>query len=152
MFQIDTKLLANGQDIFAFTSVPIVKNDDVTDLYRYQSSPLQLNNSSAHLIIKPEIDIIAVANDRTTFETFFLAQLSSCKTLHDTFRCTGRSIQRKESNQNCLYALFMKSQVNIKKTCEIRAMVSREFMMQVGRGEFLFSHLSPRDFMFLVVM
>ena len=90
LFQVESNFLANGQDIFIFTSVPIVKNDDVIDLYRYQSAPLQLNNSSSHLIIKPEKDIIAVANDRSTFETFSLAQLNSCKRLHDTFYCTGR--------------------------------------------------------------
>ena len=54
LFQVESNFLANGQDIFIFTSVPIVKNDDVIDLYRYQSAPLQLNNSSSHLIIKPE--------------------------------------------------------------------------------------------------
>ena len=136
LFQVETGFLANGHDIYIFTSVPLVKNDDVIDLYYYQSSPLQLSNSSSHLIIKPEQEIIAVANDRSTFETFSQAQLNSCKKLHDAFYCTGRSIQKKENNQNCLYSLFTKSQENIKKSCEIRAVAPREFMMQVGRGQF----------------
>ena len=52
---------------------------------------------------------------------------------------------KKESNQNCLYALFTKTQANIKKTCKISATAPREFMMQVGRGEFyIFTPLSQR--------
>ena len=145
IFQVETSFLSDGTNIYVFTNIPLVRNNAVIDIFRYQSAPLNLINEKTQVIIKPEEDIIAISNDRATYETFKQSHLNACKKLHDSYICDGRSIQKKQSHKQCLYALYMKSQNAIVENCEMITKAPEEFVVQTGIGKFyLYSPISQR--------
>ena len=145
IFQVETSFLSDGANIYVFTNIPLVKNNAMIDIFRYQSAPLNLINEKTQVIIKPDEDIIAISNDRATYETFKQSHLNTCTKLHDSYICNGRSIQKKQSHKQCLYALYMKSQEAIVENCEMITKSPEEFVVQTGIGRFyLYSPVPQR--------
>ena len=145
IFQVETSFLSDGANIYVFTNIPLVRNNAMIDIFRYQSAPLNLINEKTQVIIKPDEDIIAISNDRATYETFKQSHLNACTKLHDSYICNGRSVQKKQSHKQCLYALYMKSQEAIVENCEMATKSAEEFVVQTGIGRFyLYSPVSQR--------
>ena len=81
--QVEVSFLSDGTNIYIFTNIPLVRNNAMIDIFCYQSAPLNLNNEKFQVIIKPEEDIIAISNDRATYETFKQQHLNICTKLHE---------------------------------------------------------------------
>ena len=94
-YMSETNFLSKHDTIFILTHIPLMKLPSVVDLYRYEKTPINLANSSKHIIIEPDQSIIAVNNDRSLYVSMSEEQLQRCTKLHDKFWCPFAQVTKK---------------------------------------------------------
>ena len=100
VYMVETNFVSDGQNIFALIPIPLFKPEKLVDVHRYPPSPLALNNTDRHLVVRPEKTIIAINNDRSLYNTFDENELGRCKRLDEIYWCAFRQIMKKSYKPN----------------------------------------------------
>ena len=73
------------------------------DIYQYVQTPMNLANSSRHIVVQPESSIIAINNDRSLYSTFSLSEIGGCSKIalakQDLFWCPKDQIQKRAAKK-----------------------------------------------------
>ena len=136
IFQVESNFVSDTYNIILLTHIPLIKSDNVVGLYQFIPTPLQLSNTSTHIEVTPNNDILAISSDRRLYKTFNIGELSQCSKLHDLTWCGKNQVEHRSTKPNCLYALFTRDFNSIESHCPIKSAKQEEFVYQTGPQQF----------------
>jgi Baculovirus F protein len=133
-----------------FVHVPMAKTEDEFNLYRFLPIPVPLTANST-LLVLPQHDLLAITADETKFTTMPSAALASCHNTGAHFLCpdantyqmTGKGERASYSEDACLFELFHRDMVGVKRACRMQIGPPEDGVFAVDQNQFVFTSREP---------
>ena len=123
--------------IFIMVHVPIYRTSTLLQLYEYQPSPIELNNTNMQILIDPEQKYFSINNEETLFSTYSKHEIAhKCTSINDIYHCKQHNILTKYNNKNCLVSLYNKNKRQIKENCNMKITHKEETIFQINSTSF----------------
>ena len=144
LYQCYASFLTTTEAITVFIHVPVAQLTDNMLLFRYLSTPIEIE-TGIYLVPRLTKTIIATSADAgvTRFYTLSEAQLYGCDKRGSLFLCPNTNTARitkpkpnEKTEEACLYSLYHQEFKLVNTTCEFTISTTRDEAQQIG----------PRDF------
>jgi hypothetical protein len=147
IYQCSTSILFTDAGFTIITHIPTGRQDDMLQLYRYNSIPILLDNDTL-FYTRPENDVLAISdhidNDEQRYQLLQEAHLAGCEKLGTTYACDHSNVARKMSgldrheDGNCIIHIFKSDEEAIAKHCVGEITPLKDDAIDLGDNTFLF--------------
>ena len=128
------------------THLPIYKNFDLLELYKFEKSPISINKTDTQIMISPEHNVLAINEDKTLYNTYQEQEIiHNCKALHNVRYCQNANILKRTSKKNCLLAMYTKDKNIIKSHCSLQLLKEKEIVYQLSDQQFYIFTAKPTE-------
>ena len=137
LYQLETSLLFDGDDIHVLVHVPMVPRHAMFRLFRLYPFPLPLIDDY-HLIPMVKNDILAISSVDTRYNVELSIQdLAGCHHVNKIHMCSNFGVMSKRFDTSCLGSLYVQDFERAQTLCKFEVVPVEERIYQLRKNWFM---------------
>jgi hypothetical protein len=137
LYQLETSLLFDGDDIHILVHVPMVPKHAMFRLFRLYPFPLPLIDDY-HLIPMVKNDILAISSMDTRYNVELSVQdLTGCHHVNKIYMCSNFGVMSKRFDTSCLGSLYVQDFERAQALCKFEVVPVEERIYQLRKNWFV---------------
>jgi hypothetical protein len=147
-FQSKCSFIATARGYFIFLHVPMAKTGEIMDLWHLVGTPIAVS-AHRHMTVHTPFDVLAISNDKESFRSMTMSELTVCDKRADYHFCPAGNIHSKAAilktygggidDQLCTLFVFEAKYAEVKTACrfQLAKPSNQGFLLSGNRAVFV---------------
>lgn len=140
LHQLESSILVQGDEFSIVTHVPMLKEEEMYDLFQHTSMPLSIGSSKLDLKLEHENSYLALQehNKDSHFKEYSNEELSKCQKYGELYICDTSVLSApSQVSKSCLASLFNMQLENVRTNCRYTFVPKSETLFQIDANTFI---------------